>query len=71
MKDELVIEPNIDFIKKRKSYLVTDFNKQIGREDLEKRDILNEDEYFIKVGTEEEKMENPGRKSTIGYDFGK
>lgn len=23
------------------------------------------------MGTEEEKLDNPGRKSTIGYDFGK
>jgi hypothetical protein len=47
---------------------VTDFNKQIGRND---NIDITADEYFIKVGTEEEKLENPGRKSTVGYDFGK
>lgn len=41
-----MIEPNFDAIRKKKKFLVTDFNKQIGREDLEKKDI-NKDEYFI------------------------
>ncbi len=45
-RDELVIEPNIDAIRKKKPYTVVDFNKQIGRPDLEKKDY-QEDEYFI------------------------
>lgn len=42
----MIIEPNIDTIRKRKPYLVTDFGKQLGREDLEKKDHL-QDEYYI------------------------
>lgn len=66
--DELIIEPNIDVIRKRKPYLVTDFNKQTGRNDTVD---ITADEYYIKVGTEEEKLENPARKSVVTYDFGK
>lgn len=68
-KEELIIEPNIDYIKKKKQFLVTDFSKQIGREDLEKKDILAE-EYYINVGDEEEKLDKP-KKRVIVYDFGK
>lgn len=68
IKEELIIEPNIDAIRNRKPYLVTDFNKQTGRND---NIDITADEYFINVGTEEEKMENPGRKSAVAYDFGK
>lgn len=49
---------------------MTDFNKQIGRSDLEPID-LNKDEYYIHVGTEEEKLENPNRRSVPTFDFGK
>lgn len=68
VNEELIIEPNLDAIRRKKPFLVTDFSKQIGRDD--NKDI-NADEYYINVGTEEEKLENPGRKSLIGYDFGK
>ena len=30
-KEELILEPNIDVIRRRQTYLVTDFSKQIGR----------------------------------------
>lgn len=66
--EELIIEPNIDVIRKRKPYFVTDFNKQTGRND---NIDITADEYFINVGTEEEKLQNPGRKSVVAYDFGK
>ena len=66
--EELIIEPNIDVIRKRKPYFVTDFNKQTGRND---NIDITADEYFINVGTEEEKLDNPGRKSVVAYDFGK
>lgn len=36
--EELIIEPNIEAIRKKQPYLVRDFSKQIGRDDLEKRD---------------------------------
>ena len=64
----MIIEPNIDAIRKRKVYLVRDFDKQIGRND---NVDITADEYFINVGTEEEKLDNPGRKSVVAYDFGK
>ena len=69
-KDELILEPNIDVIRRRHTYLVTDFNKQIGRKEEGYNDPTK-DEYFIAVGNEEEKLADPSAKRPIVYDFGK
>ena len=69
-KDELILEPNIDVIRRRRTYLVTDFNKQIGRKEVGDNDPTK-DEYFIAVGDEEEKLADPSAKRQIVYDFGK
>ena len=69
-KDELILEPNIDVIRRRRTYLVTDFNKQIGRKEEGDNDPTK-DEYFIAVGDEEEKLADPSAKRQIVYDFGK
>lgn len=67
-QDVLVIEPNHEAVRKRPKVLVN-MDKQIGRADLEKVDITK-DEYFIHAGTEEEKMDHPGRKGVVSYNFG-
>ena len=42
----------------------------MGRSDYEKHDPFK-DEYFIHVGTEEEKLEDPMRKKVVAFSFGK
>ena len=69
-KDELILDPNIDVIRRRRTFLVTDFNKQIGRKEVGDSDPAK-DEYYIAVGDEEEKMADPSAKRPIVYDFGK
>jgi hypothetical protein len=69
-REELIIEPNIEVVRKKQPYLVTDFGKQIGREDLEKRDP-HQDEYYIMGGTEEERLADPSMKRPVVYDFGR
>ena len=44
-REELIIDPNIDVIRRKKQFYVN-FDKQIGREDLEKKDVFA-DEYYI------------------------
>ena len=66
-----MIEPNIDAVRKRQAYLVTDFGKQLGRDSLDNKDLLLKDEYYIAVGTEEEKLERPDRRVAPATDFGK
>jgi hypothetical protein len=66
--ERLILEPNIDAIRKKQTYLVTPFEKQKGREDQEKYEIYDKDDY-IYAGLEEEKMDN-NKKTVVAYSFG-
>ena len=50
---------------------MTDFGKQLGRDTHDTKDLLLQDEYYIAVGTEEEKLERPDRRVPPAVDFGK
>lgn len=68
--ERLILEPNIDAIRRKHTYLVTPFDKQKGRDDQEKYEIYDKDDY-IYAGLEEEKIDNnPNKKSVIAYSFG-
>ncbi|TNV82854.1 hypothetical protein FGO68_gene7211 [Halteria grandinella] len=68
--ERLILEPNIDAIRKKQTYLVTPFDKQKGRDDQEKYEIYDKDDY-IYAGLEEEKIDNnPNKKSVVAYSFG-
>lgn len=71
VQDELIIEPNIDAVRKKQAYLVTDFGKQLARDTQDAKDLLQQDEYYIAVGTEEEKLDRPDRRVPPAVDFGK
>jgi hypothetical protein len=68
--DELIIEPNLDAIRKKKPYLVVDFDKQRGREADQKYEVYEKDDY-IYAGTEEERLNDPSKKQPVAYGFGK
>ena len=68
MHQELIIEPNIDVIKKRKVFLV-DFDKQVGRE--EKKHVDDEEVYVKNFDFEDIRPKDPSEPKVKGFEFGK
>lgn len=67
-EDELIIDPNIDAVRKRQPVFV-DIGKQIGREE---RKTLDDDEVFFNNVIQNEPIPNdPSRPKVPTHDFGK
>ena len=64
--EELIVEPNIDVIRKRKIFLV-DFDKQTGREEQKH---VDDDEYYVN-NLEYKEVPDPSQPRAIAHDFGK
>eukprot|EP00347_Sterkiella_histriomuscorum_P001067 403373456 len=70
MHQELILEPNIDAIRKKKQFYV-DFDKQIGRVDLEKKHIDDDEVFVHNLSFREIRANDPADKKIVVHDFGK
>ena len=56
-------------IRKRKQFLVVDFDKQIGRE--EKKHVDDEEVYVHNLEFNEPRANDPAERKIVAHDFGK
>ena len=65
---ELILEPNIDAVRKRQQFLV-DMNRQVGRE--EKKHVDDEEVYVHNLSFREVRPKDPAEKKVAAHDFGR